>query len=54
MLPTGLISNHYEAKDWDLFKIPEVDKALYEYDGQTELVISLAPPLSVYDFGAKS
>jgi len=35
MLPTGLISNHYEAKDWDLFKIPEVEKALYEYDGHT-------------------
>jgi|GEM_PF-4510075 len=31
-----------------------LDGALYEYDGQTELVISLAPPLSVYDFGAKS
>lgn len=35
MLPTGLISNHYKAEDWDLFKIPEVDKALYEFDGHT-------------------
>jgi|688.fasta_scaffold00342_10 hypothetical protein len=35
MLPTGLISNHYEAKDWDMFKIPEVEKALFEYDGHT-------------------
>lgn len=35
MLPTGLISNHYEAKDWDLFRIPEVEKALFEYDGHT-------------------
>ena len=35
MLPTGLISNHYKAKDWDLFKIPEVEKALYEFDGHT-------------------
>ena len=35
MLPTGLISNHYKAEDWELFKIPEVDKALYEFDGHT-------------------
>ena len=35
MLPTGLISNHYKAEDWDLFKIPEVDKALFEFDGHT-------------------
>ena len=34
-LPTGLISNHYEAKYWDLFKIPEVEKALFEFDGHT-------------------
>lgn len=30
MLPTGLISNHYKAEDWDLFQVPEVEKALYE------------------------
>lgn len=35
MLPTGLISNHYEAKDWDLFKVPEVEKALFKYDEYT-------------------
>jgi len=35
MLPTGLISNHYEAKDWDLFKIQEVDIPYHEYDGHT-------------------
>jgi hypothetical protein len=35
MLPTGLISNHYKLEDWDLFKVPEVDKALYEFDGHT-------------------
>jgi hypothetical protein len=35
MLPTGQISNHYEAKYWDLFKIPEVEKALFEFDGHT-------------------
>ena len=33
-LPTGQISNHYELKDWDLFKIPEVDTAP-EWDGHT-------------------
>lgn len=35
MLPTGQISNHYEAKDWDLFKIPETEKAKYPFDGHT-------------------
>ena len=35
MLPTGLISNHYKAEDWDLFQVPEVEKALYEFDGHT-------------------
>jgi hypothetical protein len=28
------ISNHYEAKDWDLFKIPELETA-NEWDGHT-------------------
>jgi len=35
ILPTGQISNHYKAEDWDLFQIPEVDKALYEFDGHS-------------------
>ena len=35
VLPTGQISNHYEAKDWDLFKIPEFEKAKYPFDGHT-------------------
>jgi hypothetical protein len=35
ILPTGQISNHYEAKDWNLFKIPEVEKALFEFDGHS-------------------
>lgn len=35
VLPSGQISNHYEAKDWDLFKIPETEKALFEFDGYT-------------------
>jgi len=35
ILPTGQISNHYEAKDWNLFKIPEVEKAKYPFDGHT-------------------
>lgn len=33
-LPTGQISNHYELKDWDLFKIPEKEVA-DEWDGHT-------------------
>ena len=33
VLPTGQISNHYELKDWNLFKIPAKDKALFEFDG---------------------
>jgi len=35
VLPTGQISNHYPASDWDLFKIPEVEKAMYPFDGHT-------------------
>lgn len=33
-LPTGQISNHYEMKDWDLFQIPEKEKA-NAWDGHT-------------------
>ena len=33
-LPSGWISNHYELKDWDLFKIPERDHAA-QWDGHT-------------------
>lgn len=33
-LPTGQISNHYELKDWDLFKIPEKEVADV-WDGHT-------------------
>lgn len=35
MLPTGQVTNHYKAKDWDLFKVPEAPKAKYEFDGHT-------------------
>ena len=35
ILPTGQISNHYKAEDWDLFKIPEVEKALFPFDGHS-------------------
>jgi len=35
VLPQGQISNHYEAKDWDLFHIQETGKALFEFDGHT-------------------
>lgn len=34
-LPSGQISNHYEAIHWDKFRIPETEKALFEYDGHT-------------------
>ena len=33
-LPTGQISNHYEMKYWDLFKIPEKERANV-WDGHT-------------------
>ena len=46
----GQISNHYEAKDWDLFKIPIVDKAKYEFDGHTgEDVIKRLLSLDSYE-----
>lgn len=35
VLPDGQISNHYEEKDWDLFKIDEQEKALFKHDGHT-------------------
>lgn len=35
VLPTGQISNHYEEKDWELFQIPEAEKAKYPFDGHS-------------------
>ena len=35
VLPGGQISNHYEMADWDLFNVPEHDKALFPFDGHT-------------------
>ena len=35
ILPTGQISNHYELKDFDLFKCEETEKAKYQFDGHT-------------------
>lgn len=35
VLPTGQISNHYKAEDWELFKIPFHEKAKYAFDGHT-------------------
>ena len=35
ILPDGQISNHYKSEDWELFKIPIVEKAKYEFDGHT-------------------
>lgn len=34
-LPTGIITNHYEAEHWDLFKIPETEKSIFPFDGHT-------------------
>ena len=34
MLPAGQVSNHYEARHWGLFKVPEVDVPP-EWDGHT-------------------
>lgn len=34
-LPNGQISNHYYKTHWDKFKIPEVEKALYPFDGHS-------------------
>ena len=35
LLPEGQISNHYKLEYWNLFKIPEFDRALYRFDGHT-------------------
>jgi len=35
VLPSGQITNHYKMEDWKLFKIPELEKAKYEFDGHT-------------------
>jgi len=38
-LPDGLISNHYEAQHWDLFRIPEQEIPA-EFDGHTSQDVS--------------
>lgn len=35
VLPSGQISNHYKAEDWELFQVPFYEKALFEFDGHT-------------------
>jgi hypothetical protein len=35
VLPTGMISNHYKLKDWDLFWVPVVKQSTIAYDGHT-------------------
>ena len=40
MLPSGLISNHYKVEHWDLFKSPETEKSVFEYDGHTSLDVT--------------
>jgi len=37
ILPNGQISNHYEAKDWNLFDVPETECAMFEFDGHTSI-----------------
>jgi hypothetical protein len=34
-LPAGQITNHYKLSEWDSFKILEVEKAKYPFDGHT-------------------
>lgn len=34
-LPSGTITNHYKAEDWDLFQVPEYEKSIHPYDGHT-------------------
>jgi len=38
-LPTGQISNHYEFKDWDKFKIP-VRRVAKPWDGHTSAEVA--------------
>lgn len=35
ILPTGQITNHYHIDNWDLFKIPSVEKVKHEFDNHT-------------------
>jgi len=35
LLPHGMISNHYRLNEWDLFKIPDYEYPLIEFDGHT-------------------
>lgn len=37
LLPKSQITNYYKLEDWDLFNVPEYDKALFEYDGHNGL-----------------
>ena len=30
-----VITNHYKAEHWNLFKIPEMEKSIFPYDGHT-------------------
>lgn len=41
VLPAGQISNHYLLKDWNLFKVPEYPKSLFEFDGHTSEDVTL-------------
>lgn len=39
-LPSGQISNHYEMKDWNLFNIPEKERA-NKWDGHSPRVAAI-------------
>lgn len=57
VLPEGQISNHYRLEDWDMFQIPECEKALFEFDGHTpkdvlaRLKAVVIPANRLVDFG---
>ena len=52
-LPTGQISNHYEMKDWDLFKVAEKPKA-NAWDGHSpkDVAVRLREFLADYPYRA--
>lgn len=39
LLPSGLVSNHYSMEFWDLFKIPEYEKSIFEFDDHTPVAV---------------
>lgn len=55
VLPNGQISNYYPISDWDLFCIPETEKALFPFDGHTAKdVIERLKSLQLWNYNRKS